>query len=225
MPNQSTGPRSAEGKARSSMNALKSGVYSKSLVIPGEDHAQLDALTAEYYQRFQPVFPEQRDQVDTLVRSTWTLRRLAAAEAQIYLFEMETVYGLSEAAPLGHAFSFGSRVLERLQRMVNANQRNYRNALRELERLQISALGPDPDPATQPNENTPVTPPVEFVSSTSAAPPPATPKPAQQPPKEALPYHAPGSNCTFKPCQPEHFYRCPECFPGACSVEYFKKRL
>ena len=43
-PNDSTGPRSAEGKARSSMNALKSGIYSKSLTIPGEDPARLDTL-------------------------------------------------------------------------------------------------------------------------------------------------------------------------------------
>ena len=80
-PNASTGPRSAEGKAHSSMNALKSGIYSKSLTIPGEDPAHLDALLQEYVQRFRPTVPEQRDQVDILVRSTWTLRRLAVAEA------------------------------------------------------------------------------------------------------------------------------------------------
>jgi hypothetical protein len=207
------------------MNALKTGIYSKSLIIPGEDHAQLDALTAEYYQRFQPAFPEHRDQVDTLVRSTWTLRRLAVVEAQIFVCEIESAKVLSQEAPLGQAFDRGSRALERLQRMVNANQRNYRIAIHELARLQTATPGQDPDPAPQPTEKTPVIPAGEFVSSTSAAPPPATPKPAQQPPKGTVPYHAPGSNCTFKPCQPDKFYRCPECFPGACSVEYFKRRL
>jgi hypothetical protein len=61
--NASTGPRSAAGKARSSMNALKSGIYSKSLIIPGEDPGQLDTLFEEYRQRFQPAVPEQRDLV------------------------------------------------------------------------------------------------------------------------------------------------------------------
>jgi len=50
MANKSTGPRSDEGKARSSMNALKTGIYSKSLILPGEDTAALDALTAEFHQ-------------------------------------------------------------------------------------------------------------------------------------------------------------------------------
>jgi len=35
----STGPRTAEGKAASSMNALKSGIDARSSVIPGEDAA------------------------------------------------------------------------------------------------------------------------------------------------------------------------------------------
>ena len=73
-----TGPRTVTGKARSSMNALKSGIYSKSLVIPGEDPEHLAALTNEYFERFRPSVPEQRDQVDILIRSTWTLRRLAS---------------------------------------------------------------------------------------------------------------------------------------------------
>jgi hypothetical protein len=41
----STGPRTAEGKAASSMNALKTGIDAQSSVIPGEDAAALVALT------------------------------------------------------------------------------------------------------------------------------------------------------------------------------------
>src|ERR1022692_3255637 len=134
-PNDSTGPRSAEGKARSSMNALKSGIYSKSLTIPGEDPAYLTTLTQEYFQRYRPALPEQRDQVDILVRSTWALRRLAAAEAQVWTYEMDIRCQLHPTAPLGQAFHHGDRTLTRLQRMVNSTQRNFRDALHELERL------------------------------------------------------------------------------------------
>src|SRR5512140_2553928 len=102
--NTSTGPRSAEGKARSSMNALKSGIYAKSLIIPGEDPAQLTTLTEEYFQRFRPVVPEQRDLVEILVRSTWSLRRLAVAEAQVYSHEMGNAIRLDQDSPVGHAF-------------------------------------------------------------------------------------------------------------------------
>ena len=45
---KSTGPRSAEGKARSSMNALESGIDAKSLIIRGENIDTLLTLAAEY---------------------------------------------------------------------------------------------------------------------------------------------------------------------------------
>jgi hypothetical protein len=41
---QSTGPKSALGKARSSMNACKHGLTAQTVVIGDEDPAQFDAL-------------------------------------------------------------------------------------------------------------------------------------------------------------------------------------
>ncbi|MBZ5621929.1 MAG: hypothetical protein LAQ69_24865 [Acidobacteriia bacterium] len=148
-PNRSTGPRSAAGKARSSMNALKTGLYANSLIIPGEDPAHLKTLSDEYFQRYRPAAPEQRDQVDILVRSTWTLRRLATAEAQVWVYQIEGADNLSPNAPLGQAFHNCDRTLTRLQRIVNGTQRNYRDALHELERLQALPLAPDPPSSLQ----------------------------------------------------------------------------
>jgi hypothetical protein len=42
----STGPRTATGKARSSQNSFKHGLYAKYLVLPDEDPAELDELCA-----------------------------------------------------------------------------------------------------------------------------------------------------------------------------------
>jgi hypothetical protein len=231
-PNGSTGPRSAEGKARSSMNALKSGIYSKSLTIPGENPAHLDTLLEEYFQRFRPAVPEQRDLVDILVRSTWTLRRLGVAEAQVMTHQMDQAYELDRDSPIGHAFSLTDRTLSRLQRMVNSSQRNFRDALRELERIQALAvdLSPDvplqegaspspaPTPAAprqspQPEETKPVNHSLQFVSSSSAPPPPAPQKAAQKAPQKPLPYHRPGVTCYFEPIDPTIYERCPLCFP------------
>jgi hypothetical protein len=239
-PNASTGPRSAEGRARSSRNALKSGIYSKSLIIPGEQQAQLDALTDEYFQRFCPAVPEQRDLVDILVRSTWTLRRLATAETQLFVFKMETVYKLSSTAPLGHAFDFCDRTLTRLHRIVNSTQRNYRDALREIERLQSLPINFDPPPAPaiepvlpsesptpspqpptptppQPPEPTPVNTHEEFVSSTFAPPPPAATKTVPAAPPKDLPYHKPGDSCRWSPADPvkyRNYKQCLRCYPN-----------
>jgi hypothetical protein len=232
MTNASTGPRSAEGKARSSMNALKSGIYSKSLTIPGENPAQLTTLTEEYFQRFRPALPEQRDLVDILVRSTWTLRRFATAEAQVWTYSMDARSELDDTSPLGHAFNYCDKTLTRLHRIVNSTQRNYRDALRELERLQslydpapapAIQLVPPPEPPTpspqspasdppQPTENTPASQPDQFVSSTSAPPPPAGLLPflnvGHNAPKAApkaarLPFHLPGVDCGFAPVDPQ----------------------
>ena len=145
MSHPSTGPRTPEGKSHSAMNALKSGIYSKSLVIRGEDPADLDTLTAEYFERFRPALPEQRDLVDILVRTTWALRRYATAEAQVFNHTMNRACRLDVDAPIGHAFDLADRTLSRLNRIVNATQRNYRDALRELERLQ----SPQPRPRTR----------------------------------------------------------------------------
>jgi hypothetical protein len=219
-PNASTGPRSAEGKARSSMNALKSGIYSKSETIPGEDPAQLTALTQEYFERYRPDLPEQREQVDVLVRSTWTLRRLAAAEAQVWIYQLDTAYKLNSEAPLGHAFHTCDRTLSRLQRMVNSTQRNYRDALHELERLQAQPpAAPPPAPAPQPAETKPANSSKEFVSSSSAPPPSGAPKSAPNAPSKKLPFHLPGSQCSFSPIDQRKYKRCPSCFPADCDPD------
>ena len=183
------------------MNALKTGIYAKSLVIFGEDPAQFAILTDEYYRHYRPVAPAERDQVDILVRCVWTLRRLGVAEAQVWAYEIDTTYKVNENAPLGQAFKHCDRTLDRLQRFVNSTQRNYRDALHELERLQSLELPPaldsvpaipDPLPETQspgappecplgpqPAETEPSTPVTQFVSS--------TPVPGPVPVAEALP--------------------------------------
>ena len=50
-PQKSTGPTSVTGKAVSSMNALKTGIHAKSLVLPSEKLADLEQLIDDYYQR------------------------------------------------------------------------------------------------------------------------------------------------------------------------------
>jgi hypothetical protein len=214
--NRSTGPRSVEGKARSSMNALKTGIYAKSLVIPREDPERLDSLTNEYFDRFRPSAPEQRDQVDILIRSTWELRRLAACETQVWIDRMEDAYVPSENAPLGQAFRHCDASLTRLFRMVSATQRSYRDALHELERLQKlqPSIDPDqpanyayepplqpapePEPFPQPKETKPVTAPEENLTERTEETP------------ETRGYHL-DPHCHYDPIDPTLHKYCPMC--------------
>jgi len=73
---KSTGPRSAEGKSASRFNALKHGIDAASVVIPGEDPADYDALAADYHRDFRPESPSETFYVDTMVFDPEMLRHL-----------------------------------------------------------------------------------------------------------------------------------------------------
>jgi hypothetical protein len=172
---KSTGPRSVEGKAATSQNALKSGIDAESLIIRGEKQEDLETLTAEYLARFNPRTPEERHYVDSLIRDDWQLRRLAKADTQIWDHTMKATFKLADNAPLGHAFERADKTFIRLQRRIDATHRSYNTALRELQRLQaeqpadpsrdregavnsladplVSAGPPEPAIPAQPTEN------------------------------------------------------------------------
>ena len=135
---KSTGPRSAEGKAASRFNALKSGIDAKSQVLPDEDPDQLEVLVAEYQERFSTATPERRLLVDTLVNSEWLLRRLNRAEAELWQYEAELTESSysSNEHPNGRVLYHGDQVFDRLQRRIDSIGRNYHRALKELQRLE-----------------------------------------------------------------------------------------
>jgi hypothetical protein len=138
---RSTGPRTPEGKAASRFNALKSGIDAQAQVIPGEDPAQLEALIAEYQERFDASLPERRMLVDTLVVCEWLFRRLSRAEASFWQYEAHLTESsfMSNKHPEGRVLFFGDKVFDRLQRRVNAIHRNYDRALKELKSLEATA--------------------------------------------------------------------------------------
>jgi len=153
---KSTGPRTPQGKAVSSQNALQSGLDAESQFVTGEDRSQFAALQDEYIARFQPFTPEERFQVDTLLRNEWSLRRLFRAEAQLWEYHALRA-DRSEGVPLGEALVAGNEVFRRLQRRITLAERSYKDAFAELERLQrarrsLAATPPDQPPAGDPTE-------------------------------------------------------------------------
>ena len=76
----SRGPVTDAGKAASSMNSLRSGIYAEAEIIKGESPADLETLTREFYEEYDPQTPTDRALVDNVIRSTWNLRRLARAD-------------------------------------------------------------------------------------------------------------------------------------------------
>jgi len=135
---RSTGPRSVEGKAVSRFNALKTGIQAKSQVIPGEDPAELEKLAEEYHAQFPASTPLERFLVDTLIDADWLLRRYRAVEARLWDQSLA-----SGAASLGEAYDRNLQVFTRLHRRIEALDRSYARALKELKRLQPADPAPE----------------------------------------------------------------------------------
>jgi len=80
---QSTGPKTPEGKRNSCRNARKHGLLSKDIVIPGrENPEQLDGLRAELKEDLQPEGPTEEALVERIAICHWRLRRALRAEVE-----------------------------------------------------------------------------------------------------------------------------------------------
>ena len=79
----STGPRSVAGKRSSSMNALKHGAYSKHLLTPDENDADLERLERKYVAHYRPTSELELEEVRQLAGLAWRLRRYGRMEAEV----------------------------------------------------------------------------------------------------------------------------------------------
>jgi hypothetical protein len=119
---RSTGPATPEGRNAVRLNALKYGIHAQSLLIPGEDPAEFDALAAELQSIWRPFDIVERQYVDQLTTSSWRLNRLLNAEAKLW----------ADAKDLESI----SRTLDRVGRMIDRIERSIRQTTRDLDRLQ-----------------------------------------------------------------------------------------
>jgi hypothetical protein len=78
--NLSTGPRTAQGKQRSSLNALRHGLTGQTVVIPSDDHHAYRNFCRGFFQEYQPATSTERQLVQTIADCSWRLNRLRAQE-------------------------------------------------------------------------------------------------------------------------------------------------
>lgn len=63
-------------RARKKQNALKHGVYSREVMLPGENIRIYNAFAAEFVEEWTPDGPTERSLVERLVRLHWRRQRL-----------------------------------------------------------------------------------------------------------------------------------------------------
>jgi hypothetical protein len=71
----STGPRSMEGKLASSRNSLQHGLASGTILIPGEDPAQFEALRNDLLAEYHPATATEELLVQEMAQSFWLSQR------------------------------------------------------------------------------------------------------------------------------------------------------
>jgi len=81
---KSTGPKTPEGKAEVSLNAVKHGLLSRYTLLSDEDEAVLVELGKRLRTHLQPVGELEVLLVDRIVTAAWWLRRLHAVETHVF---------------------------------------------------------------------------------------------------------------------------------------------
>ncbi|MGP0075899.1 MAG: hypothetical protein ACLPWF_28615 [Bryobacteraceae bacterium] len=82
-PNRSTGPRTAAGKQRSSLNATTHGLTSRSPILPSEDPADYQLHCRRFVDEYQPATPTESQLVQELADTAWRLNRIPSLEAAL----------------------------------------------------------------------------------------------------------------------------------------------
>src|SRR5438046_21337 len=90
---KSTGPSTPEGRAAVSLNGLKYGLYAKTLILPGEDPAEFDALLDRFHAEYQPATPTEEGFVSQIVMATWRRARIQRMEVAFYKNEHKNLIG------------------------------------------------------------------------------------------------------------------------------------
>jgi hypothetical protein len=152
---KSHGPKTPEGKAISSMNALRHGMTAQAILLTNENSEAFQTLAAAYYEKFQPADDVKRDLIDEMVVSRWRQRRDWSNEAALFDLEMDRQTKKVDAqfTKIDHACRYAlafraladeSKAIQLFTRYETSHRRSYYKALTTLLHLRAQ---PAPTPA------------------------------------------------------------------------------
>lgn len=120
----STGPRTEEGKRRSSMNAVSHGLTAKAVLLTNEDPAAFEQHAREFFDEYQPEGTTEKQQVKLIADLAWRLNRITVLESE--LLTMTLAENLTEQ----------TRALAMLSMHQQRLGRQYERALDQLRNIQ-----------------------------------------------------------------------------------------
>jgi hypothetical protein len=150
MQNKLGGPKTEQGKARVSQNAVKHGMTStKMFVLQNENPAEWERMLADCIEEFRPETSFENRLVEEIAFANWRLRRAWTTENSLFDDEMEkgaeafaAKYAhADEGVRQGGAFrsiADGSKALPLHIRYEARLERSYKRAIKTLEDLRAS---------------------------------------------------------------------------------------
>ena len=146
---KSTGPRTEEGKARVSLNALKHGLLARDAVLPSEDPAEFDRQLRELEHDLRPENSLEFELVRQIADAQWRMRRLVRIETAFLAGAIEAqrsheeIFNPDNIQPgrEGETQLLGAGLLDRTQALLHLARydahlgRRYYRAIAELGRL------------------------------------------------------------------------------------------
>ena len=129
--NRSGGPRSDEGKKIASKNALKTGAYSNTLILPGEDESQFRQIEDQFVKDFRPEDMAEIAMERDLAVLAWKKIRLENLELRFTLARLNAPLDYFDKKDTQYLSS--DRVESNLYRLAS-----YTNELKNEARLAIN---------------------------------------------------------------------------------------
>lgn len=141
---RSTGPRTAAGKQRSSLNALRHGLTGHIIVLPTEDLSAYQRHLQRFVEQFQPKGGLEEQLVQSLGDTTWRLNRVPATEATFLTLcagsQLDSVPTneprAAEALALAETFHQQSRSLANISIYEQRLMRSFDRTLKQLRDFQ-----------------------------------------------------------------------------------------
>ena len=142
---KSTGPRTPEGKAAVRLNALRHGLRSEEILLPGEDGEALTELGDILTTELQPVGALENLLVARITAAAWRLRRVGRVEAGIFAREL---YGELAERARKEARSYTKQeskyheiIDSELPTTTIIDQEKYREAISEAKQMEAGRDG------------------------------------------------------------------------------------
>src|ERR1019366_1404009 len=157
----STGPKTAEGKQRSSLNAFKHGLSGNHMVLQKHEHTAYNQLTDKMLADLKPVTEPERQIAQKIVDLNFRINRITAIENNMLNFDMSTNEpefeedeGIARMMGQARAWKKDAQAFEILGRYESRLSRQLLQYQKELERLQAVRVHATSVAFNQPTENT-----------------------------------------------------------------------